>query len=242
MTHLTLASAVEPALRQPARQWAHDVRNVMQTISLHLNTLELLSGQHGVRAADAIHVLIDRVAAMCNDALTGAGSSATRRERVNVVQAVEHVAELVLATAPRSFRVEMSSADSVLAMVDAGDLFRILFNLFHNAVAVSRRNGALDEIAVRVEVNASTVSVFVADNGPGLPRAVRRRLFRPVGGTGSGLGLSIARELAELNGGSLHALQVTSGAAFRLDLPAFSTTRLADGATARPAGQLVSAG
>lgn len=239
MKHIMITTPFQGRVPQPALQWAHDIRNVLATISLHMNTLELLSGQHGVRSADAIHALIGRVTAMCNDALNGA--TAARREWVNVAQAVEHVADLVLATAPKSFRVDITATGSVLAMVNAGDLFRILFNLFHNAVAVARKTGALSEIGVRVDVRGSIVSVVVADNGPGLPGPVRRRMFRPNSGRVSGFGLSIARELAEANGGSLSLLPSANGAAFRLELPAFSSAPFDDGGFETAAGRLVPA-
>jgi C4-dicarboxylate-specific signal transduction histidine kinase len=243
MSHFTIASPFETDVQRPALQWAHDIRNVLSTISLHMNTLELLSGHHGVRTADAIHALIGRVTTMCNEALTATdGASVSRREWVNVVQAVEHVAELVLATAPKSFRVDISAARSALAMVNPGDLFRILFNLFHNAVAVAHKTRALNEIGVRVEVKGSIVSIVVADNGPGLPGPVRRRMFQPLARAGrasGGFGLSIARELAESNGGSLRLATSAGGAAFQLELPAFSTALHGDGGFETPAGRLV---
>ncbi len=243
MTNFTIAASFEASVQRPALQWAHDIRNVLSTISLHLNTLELLSGQHGVRSANSIHALIGRVTEMCNDALTGAsGVSGSRREWVNVVQAVEHVADLVLATAPKSFRVDISAAGSVLAMVDPGDLFRILFNLFHNAVAVAHKTRALSEIGIRIGLKDLIVSIDVADNGPGLPGPVRRRMFRPQAKAGrarNGFGLSIARELAELNGGSLQLISQVSGAAFRLELPAFSSAQHGDGGFDTSAGRLV---
>lgn len=243
MAHFAIVSPFEENIQQPALQWAHDIRNVLSTISLHTNTLELLSGQDGVRAADSIHALIGRVTAMCNEALAATGGpSAPRREWINVVQAVEHVADLVLATAPKSFRVDISSAGSVLAIVNPGDLFRILFNLFHNAVAVARTSRALSEIGVRVELKGSIVSIVVADNGPGLPGPVRRRMFQPLSKwrrEGRGFGLSIARELAEANGGSLQLLASTNGAAFRLELPAFASAPLADGSFNSTVGRLV---
>ena len=240
MKHVMITTPFDSGLQQPALQWAHDIRNVLATISLHMNTLELLSGQDGVRSADAIHALIGRVTVMCNDALSGGAPA--RREWVDVAQAVEHVADLVLATAPRSFRVDITATGSVLAMVNQGDLFRILFNLFHNAVKVARATGALSEIGVRVDVRGSIVSIVVADNGPGLPAPVRRRMFRPQrGGRAGGFGLAIARELAEANGGSLSLLPSASGAAFRLELPAFSGAAFADGGFETAAGRLVPA-
>jgi signal transduction histidine kinase len=67
--------------------------------------------------------------------------------------------------------------------------------------------------------------VRVADDGPGVPVADRERIFRPgergsaPRGDGRGLGLAIARELAEHHGGRLTLDAVGRGATFRLALP-----------------------
>jgi signal transduction histidine kinase len=67
------------------------------------------------------------------------------------------------------------------------------------------------------------VHVAVEDNGPGIPAEQRERLFRPFvsGAGGTGLGLTIARELSGALGGriDLHS-QVGRGSRFELLLPA----------------------
>ena len=68
------------------------------------------------------------------------------------------------------------------------------------------------------------LEVSVADDGPGIPRAVRARLFRafartPDGPPGLGLGLSIGRSLARAQGGDLRADDRAGGAAFVLTVP-----------------------
>jgi signal transduction histidine kinase len=53
-------------------------------------------------------------------------------------------------------------------------MFRILFNLIHNAVGVARAVGTPRRIALALEQNAATVTLRVADDGPGLPDEVRK--------------------------------------------------------------------
>ncbi len=66
------------------------------------------------------------------------------------------------------------------------------------------------------------------DNGPGIPESARENLFRPFAGSarrgGTGLGLVIARELAQGMGGSLVLADTgPGGTIFRLRLPGFGT-------------------
>jgi signal transduction histidine kinase len=64
----------------------------------------------------------------------------------------------------------------------------------------------------------------VADNGPGVPERLRDRLFQPFAGSGrpegAGLGLAIARELAQGHGGDLVLAETgAKGAVFEVRLP-----------------------
>jgi hypothetical protein len=68
MADLALASNRQIAL--PPAQWAHDIRNLLRTIGLHLDSLGRLSGPQGAKSADAMHTLIARAAVMCTEAVT----------------------------------------------------------------------------------------------------------------------------------------------------------------------------
>ncbi|HSJ73572.1 MAG TPA: HAMP domain-containing sensor histidine kinase, partial [Miltoncostaeaceae bacterium] len=99
----------------------------------------------------------------------------------------------------------------------ADDLRRALDNLVQNAL----RHCAW-RVRVTVGRRAGWGYVRVADDGPGVAPADRERIFRPgergsvPRGPGRGLGLAIARDLAEAHGGRLTLDPVGAGAAFRL--------------------------
>jgi len=106
-------------------------------------------------------------------------------------------------------------------------LFRILQNLVDNAEKYSR--GTTDRIIdVAVRGGPETVRVEVADRGPGIAEGLRHRLFQPFtrgdapeAPAGLGLGLSLVRELAAAQGGSVEVSDRDGGGAvFRLSLPA----------------------
>jgi signal transduction histidine kinase len=110
---------------------------------------------------------------------------------------------------------------------DPDQLHRILANLLRNArQAIEHEEGRrrAGRIEVSVEVLGGASLIRIADNGPGVPERIRERLFQPFAGSGrpdsTGLGLAIARELAQGHGGDL-TLSVTGeqGTVFELRLP-----------------------
>ena len=108
---------------------------------------------------------------------------------------------------------------------DAERLRQVLNNLIDNAVKYSP---AGDEVAVRARRENGRVLVEVSDNGPGIPHDQQRLIFEKFGRAdvpggskpGTGLGLFIARSIAEAHGGTLDVRSRPSGGAtFRLSLP-----------------------
>lgn len=101
---------------------------------------------------------------------------------------------------------------------DRVHLYQVMWNLVGNA----RRHcsGKPGSIKIRVAVpEASRLVILVGDDGPGVPKQVRSRLFEPFFTTdskGTGLGLYIARELAEANDARLDLLDADTGACFCL--------------------------
>ena len=106
--------------------------------------------------------------------------------------------------------------DAALCM-DVGHLEQILWNLLRNAWRYcSRQPGA---VRVRLTEAGKFAEIEVYNDGPPISPEVRAHLFEPFYTTekqGTGLGLYIARELAEANDATLHCPDLAEGAAFRL--------------------------
>jgi signal transduction histidine kinase len=239
MSQLVLAS-LDAA--QASARWAHDVRNALATVGLHLETLERLSGSRGREIACAAQTLMSRAAAMCNEAMMqGAHAEApSRRRPFDILKTIVQIAGLLRPTAPDGFEVRVAASGAFTVLADQQEVFRILFNLVHNAIAAARRqaDGArMTNVTLLVERNAATVTVRIADDGPGLPKTVRTDLFRRRQSGGSGVGLSIARELAERNGGVLRHVDSARGTAFVLELAGATTLSPQDGGALRSLGK-----
>jgi signal transduction histidine kinase len=223
MARLALVSLSRPVERPASAQVAHDIRNILTTIGLHLETLERLAGAPGAKPISAAQALAAKAADLCNAVIEGPGLGTTgTRGCVDLMSTVGQIAELLSPVAPDEFSVEIEPNNPVNVLADPAEVFRMLFNILSNAAAVARQTGRLKRVTASVMRGETMISLRLSDDGPGLPPHVRARLFQPPEpGRPSGHGLAIARALAERNGGTLSLAASRFGAAFVLTLPAF---------------------
>jgi signal transduction histidine kinase len=120
----------------------------------------------------------------------------------------------------RSIQYRRDFHASPVIMTDGDRVLQIISNLLSNAFRWTPEGGS-----VELELSASngSVSVAVADTGPGITDAERDRIFRPFwsrDGGGTGLGLAIANELALALGGRIELrTEPGRGSRFELLLP-----------------------
>jgi len=243
MSQLALASLDAPT--GPSARWAHDIRNALATVGLHVETLERLSGSRGREVAHAAHLLMSRAAAMCSEAMAQGArpEPVSHRKPFDIAGTIMQIASLLRPTVPEGFEIRMAGSGACAVDADQQEVFRILFNLVHNAIAIARQQRAgarmtrvrtqvMTNVTLLAERTGATVTVRVADDGPGLPPRVRAHLFGRQQSTtgGSGIGLAIARELAERNGGVLRHMDSARGASFVLELIGAADASLSCGA------------
>jgi two-component system, OmpR family, phosphate regulon sensor histidine kinase PhoR len=117
----------------------------------------------------------------------------------------------------RNVRVRREFERGVIAPIDRFALRQILINLMDNALKYGPGG---QELTVGMAVFDDRVRVWVDDEGPGIPVMNRERVFEPFyrlegtserGIAGSGIGLSVVRELAELHGGRAWAESAPGG-------------------------------
>ena len=115
---------------------------------------------------------------------------------------------------------------SLVVSLDASMVERIVVNLVSNALKYTSMNG---EVVISLIEDGEDVTIAVIDDGPGIDPKLRERLFdrfergeaaRQTGTRGSGIGLSVVKELADAHGGgvSVHS-EPGSGSVFRVRLP-----------------------
>jgi two-component system, OmpR family, sensor histidine kinase KdpD len=138
--------------------------------------------------------------------------------------------------AGRAIETRVDYAEPALVgRFDFAQSLRILSNLLENAL---RYAPPPTPVELLVRRDGASLVFSVADRGPGIPLPERERIFeafyRPAGveadGGGAGLGLAIARELAERQGGAVtFAPRPGGGSIFELRLPASDVTEAETG-------------
>ena len=136
-----------------------------------------------------------------------------------------------------------SDADKCLAFFDPDKLDKILYNLLSNASKYNKPGGK-----VGIELNCDEVNgiacIIVKDNGPGIPKESQKNLFkrfyegdyRKFNTIGTGIGLSLVRDLVTLHHGSISVeSEEGKGAAFKVQFPvhrfAYSEDEIDDAVT-----------
>ena len=225
MSQLMLVSVTPPLKQGPSSQWAHDIRNALAVTSLHLETLERLSGSAGRKAGSAAQAVMKRAVGMCNASLVSRPIQGRRDRGFDLILTLKEIAAILEPVAPEGFEIRLPAVATCMVTGDPSDIFRIVFNLVQNAIAFARKDHSLSYVAIEIRVEGAEVVVEISDNGPGLPRAVRSKLFRPTVSTsgGNGFGIAIARELAERNGATLKLADHVDGTSFVLRLAGLRT-------------------
>lgn len=215
---------------------AHEIKNPLASLRSAMESLprvkdEELRGQLLDVAAHDVH-RVDRLVSEISDASRiDAEMSRAKRERIdmgNLIKAIIGSRNVRAENAEHQIKLSASKQGAVVTGV-AARLERVIENLLDNAVSFSPENAAIE---VNVTNDGRCVSITVCDAGPGIPKDAREKIFerfhsvRPEAesfGNHSGLGLAIARTIAEAHDGRLIAQSRPDGrdgACFKLDLPA----------------------
>jgi len=150
-----------------------------------------------------------------------ADSTGSARPRVALAPAIEGlVAALARIHADRPVTATRSVPADLTVAIDSHDLDELLGNLLDNAWRF-----AVTRVAIEAGAQGGAVRIAIADDGPGIPAALREAAMQPgrrldETGDGHGFGLSIARELAEWQGGKLILAEAPGGGLVAtVDLP-----------------------
>jgi nitrogen fixation/metabolism regulation signal transduction histidine kinase len=215
----------EAAWREVARRLAHEFKNILTPLSLSLHRLRRrahhVPEEHRAAVADSLAAMeqaLGDLTRLAEQFSQYARLPEPRFERLDLAQVVRDAARL---HEPERVSVVLAPAATPLPVsADRLLLSRAVHNLLLNACEASP-DGATVEVSAAAQAGEAVVEIL--DRGPGLAPEVRERLFEPYISTkarGSGLGLSLVRDIAVRHGGRVTLTDREGGGArARLSLP-----------------------
>jgi two-component system sensor histidine kinase KdpD len=214
---------------------SHDLRTPLTTIK---GIASEIRRQRGVERAAVIEQEADRMDALVSDLLDLSRIHAGAVRPAIAVNTIDDLLGASLRAAAgvlegHDVLVDVPGDKLLAGRFDLSQTVRIVTNLLDNAAKYSPPGSPID---VRVREAAGQLTIDVMDRGPGVAERERDRIFAPFyrqpgvppDVRGHGLGLSIAKGLAEAQGCTVrYAPRADGGSVFSFDLPAVDTDALA---------------
>jgi len=211
---------------------SHELRTPVAQIRLYLDTLRLGRAKTSAQREWALgHIEREtrRLSYLVENVLRFSTLESQQPSVPELVDPAAAMREIIDEFEPlaraRGAAIELDAAATGLVAIRKDALRHILVNLLDNAVKYGPSEQTI-RITVRTDTHGRVV-IAVQDEGPGISHAEREAIWRPfargsAGATtgGSGIGLTIVRELARANGGSAFVDQaVPAGTRFVVELP-----------------------
>lgn len=228
-----LEAEVARANRELLRNLAHEVKNPLGGIRGAAQLLESdLTREEDRECTGVILDEADRLTRLV-ERLLEPYRSAERTGPVELHELLEHVKSLIAHEFPEVAFVRDYDVSIPPVLADEGRLTQVFLNLVRNA-AEALRGGAVPEPRIELRTRfvrdafvgdvrrKRALALDVLDNGPGIPEAIRDRIFFPLvtgRAEGSGLGLSLVKSYVEEAGGSVLVESRPGRTVFRVLLP-----------------------
>jgi len=209
---------------------AHELNNPLAVVMGQTHMLMEVSTDASVlQRAEKINTAAGRCVRVVRNFLALARKRPPERTGVVLNQVIEDALELV-AYECRSDGIDVTTAlanDLPPLFADAHQLHQVIVNLVTNAHHALRKHQGAKRISITTSVDPRRgyIQVEVADTGPGIPRELQEKVFEPFfttkpAGQGTGLGLSLCRNIVGQHGGTLSLTSAPGyGTTFRIALP-----------------------
>ena len=211
---------------------AHELNNPLSVVVARAAILEERDEPATREAASKIRAAAERCARIVRTFLAMARQQQPERVPVaisEVVSAALDITGYALKTSGVEVELDLDEhAPPVLA--DADQLHQVFMNLIINAQHALQDHALPRRLSLtsRFDATANVIRITVADNGPGIPESVRKRIFEPYFttkpvGMGTGVGLAVCLGIVEAHGGTLTVESSHgTGTVFTIMLPAGS--------------------
>jgi two-component system nitrogen regulation sensor histidine kinase GlnL len=215
--------------RMMTRQLAHEIKNPLGGVRGAAQLLARQLPAPELREYTSVIINeVDRLTSLVDTMLSPARPP--QKSELNIHEVCEHVHRLLVAEAPVGVTVERDYDPSVPeGRFDRNQLVQALLNLSRNAMQAVGESGriilrsrALTQTHIGIVRHRLAVRIDIIDNGPGVPEEIRGTLFYPLvtaRANGTGLGLAVAQELINRNGGIIEFQSEPGNTVFSITLP-----------------------
>ena len=206
---------------------AHEIRNPLTSLRMTLEMLQQRAAPADAGTQETYHILlgeIDRLALAVEELLTFARPHPPRLQPTDLNKLAGDTLKFLerqMAHAKIESAAELDPAMPKDLALDPHKIRQLLVNLLLNAQQAIVRDGQV-RVKTAWDAGTKTARLSVADTGPGIPEEVRGNLFELFVTTkagGGGLGLALAKQIAEEHGGSINFETSPKGTAFTAALP-----------------------
>jgi len=223
-------------------QVSHELKTPLTNIRMYAELLEDSMDEADPQDQRRMKVIVNesqRLSRLINNVLNFARHQRNKLVLIKSQNTIDEIISSVLAQfgpslKSKSIQVEFEKHASDTLMVDTDIIEQILNNLISNVEKYASHGKYL---GIRSSLDKTRATIIIEDHGPGIPKSTTRKIFEPFyrasnklteGISGTGIGLTISRELARLHGGDLVLTSTKNGAKFTLTLDCENKIQIAD--------------
>lgn len=216
------------ALGEAVAKINHDLRNMLTSAQLASERMAASGDPHVAQALPRLERALGRAVTLASNVLAfGRSEEPAPVKRSVPLRAALQAAAEDAGLAAEGVALAIGFKGEAQVSADPEQLHRILVNLLANArqaIDQDAARGGKGKVSAGLASEEGVDVIRLADDGPGLPERARTHIFQPFAGStksgGAGLGLAIARELAQGHGGDLILAETgAEGTVFELRLP-----------------------
>lgn len=226
---LLAQSERESAWKTMARQIAHEINNPLTPMKLTIQQLQRTKkldderfNEYFEKSTVTLIEQIDNLSHIAGTFSNFARMPEAHFERVDLAARLSSVVQLFISNNESVELKYICNEKEIFIYADAEQLVQVFNNLLKNALQAIP-NDKKGKIEVEMKVNEETAIIEITDNGNGISDENRDKLFIPnftTKSAGMGLGLSIAKNIIEITGGSIHFhTRLNEGTTFVVTFP-----------------------
>ena len=215
----------EQAWQEMAKQVAHEIKNPLTPMRLTVQSFQKNSGidsiDEKIKINDFCQTLIEQIDTMSNVATSFSDFATlpkTQLEKTDIVDATKKAVEIF----EQNNITFKTSGDNIFVKLDKEQWIRVMTNLIKNSIQAIPHDRDPD-ILVQISENSKSVKILVSDNGQGVSKSNRDKIFEPKFTTksdGMGLGLGIVRNIISSYRGKIsYKSKSNTGTDFTITLP-----------------------